>query len=148
MKLTSAISGDSPSDRTTASTPKSTGPENAHPAEAMNSIDKAGTEGGKFATAFGMLHVVERQAGLSADADTRNSTFTQDFLAEPEATDRFAECKMPSKIWSRWRDWSPLRRCPSGLLLEVPDPRTTKSRWPSFGSQHQNVGSHWESLGS
>ncbi|MDP7400433.1 MAG: thiamine pyrophosphate-dependent enzyme, partial [Phycisphaerales bacterium] len=103
MKLTSAISGeavlriDPP-----ASTPEEQfGPENMPTlAEAMNSVDKGLVlKSGKFATrkAFGMaLRMLARndKRVWALDADTRNSTFTQDFLAEPEATDRFAECKI------------------------------------------------------
>ncbi|MEO1597221.1 MAG: transketolase [Planctomycetota bacterium] len=103
MKLTSAISGEAVLRiEPPASTPEEQfGPENMPTlAEAMNSVDKGLVlKSGKFATrkAFGMaLRMLARndKRVWALDADTRNSTFTQDFLAEPEATDRFAECKI------------------------------------------------------
>ena len=88
--------------------------------EAMNSIDKGLVlKSGKFATrkAFGMalrMLAPNDKRVWALDADTRNSTFTQDFLAEPEATDRFAECKIAEQnMVSVAAGLPPLKRCPS-----------------------------------
>ena len=109
-------------------------------AEAMNSVDKGLVlKSGKFATrkAFGMaLRMLARndKRVQALDADTRNSTFTQDFLAEPEATDRFAECKIAEQnMVSVAAGLAAAEKVPfcasfSKFLTRA----LTKSRWPSF----------------